>query len=157
MSTIQLFDQAFDPANEISHLTGSNKAMGAIVSFIGTMRDFNEGDQISAMHLEHYPGMTEKALKKIAEEAHQRWQLGDVSVFHRVGLIQPGEPIVLVAVTSPHRGEAFQACEFVIDFLKTRAPFWKKEALPDGERWVNKRDSDHVAAERWTNINSANS
>ena len=157
MSNIKLFEKAFDPAHEISRLTGDNKAMGAIVSFIGTMRDFNEDDEVLTMRLEHYPGMTEKSLKKIADEAKQRWRLGDVSVFHRVGLINPGEPIVLVAVSSVHRGEAFQACEFVIDFLKTQAPFWKKEVLTDGEHWVNERHSDHLAAQRWTKNNEKKS
>jgi molybdopterin synthase catalytic subunit len=157
LSNIKLFEQTFDPAIEISRLTGDNKAMGAIVSFIGTMRDINEGDEVSAMRLEHYPGMTEKSLEKIVDEAQQRWQLGDVSVFHRVGLINPGDPIVLVAVSSPHRGEAFEACEFIIDFLKTRAPFWKKEVLTNGERWVNERDSDQLAAQRWIDNNQSNS
>lgn len=157
MSNIKLFEQTFDPASEISRLTGDNKAMGAIVSFIGTMRDINEGDEVSAMRLEHYPGMTEKSLEKIVDEAQQRWQLGDVSVFHRVGLINPGDPIVLVAVSSPHRGEAFEACEFIIDFLKTRAPFWKKEVLTNGERWVNERDSDQLAAQRWIDNDQASS
>lgn len=156
MPSIKIFEQGFVPAEEIARMTGEDKSMGAIVSFIGTMRDFNEGEAVSTMHLEHYPGMTEKSLEKIADDACQQWELGEVSVFHRVGLITPGDPIVLVAVTSPHRGEAFAACEFIIDFLKTRAPFWKKEVLPNGERWVNERDSDLQAAQRWVDRTKAN-
>ena len=123
--------------------------MGALVSFIGLMRDFNEDAPVSHLVLEHYPGMTEKALAAIAAEAAQRWPLLAIRILHRVGSLAPEDPIVLVAVTASHRGPAFRACEFLIDFLKTRAPFWKKEITPAGERWVAARDTDTAAAGRW--------
>jgi len=113
------------------------------------MRDINEGNAVSTMTLEHYPGMTEKALEKIIAEASGRWDLIGIRVIHRVGELKPKDPIVLVAVTSTHRGEAFQACEFIIDYLKSRAPFWKKENTPEGERWVDARHTDKEAEDRW--------
>jgi molybdopterin synthase catalytic subunit len=119
------------------------------VTFVGLMRDMNEGDRIDRMSLEHYPGMTEKALIAIAEEAAGRWEVKGIRVIHRVGVLKPQDPIVLVAVTGAHRGEAFRACEFLIDYLKTRAPFWKKEITDGGERWVDARATDVDAAERW--------
>ena len=149
MDIIRVQDAPFDPADEISSLSRADKSMGAVVSFIGTMRDINEGESVTSMTLEHYPGMTEKALQQIVAEARERWQLGEVSVIHRVGLIRPSDSIVLVAVTSAHRGEAFDACEYIIDFLKTRAPFWKKENTVSGERWVDARDSDEQVVNEW--------
>jgi molybdopterin synthase catalytic subunit len=149
MDTIEILELAFDPAVEISRLTRADKSMGAMVSFIGTMRDINEGDAVSAMTLEHYPGMTEKALGQIVADARQQWDLGDVTVMHRVGRVEPADPIVLVAVTSKHRGESFDACEYIIDFLKTRAPFWKKELTDKGERWVDAKALDDETASLW--------
>jgi molybdopterin synthase catalytic subunit len=131
-------------------MTRGKKAVGAVASFIGLVRDVNEGSQVGGMTLEHYPGMTEKALDNIVAEAHDRWNIDDALVIHRVGTLEPGDQIVLVVVTSAHRGEAFQACEFLMDYLKTRAPFWKKERTPQGDRWVDARSSDDAAAERWT-------
>jgi molybdopterin synthase catalytic subunit len=123
--------------------------IGAIASFVGLARDLNEGSGVAAMTLEHYPSMTEKALTALVEEARSRWALLDVTVIHRVGRLLPGDSIVLVVVASQHRGEAFAACEFIMDYLKTRAPFWKKEETPEGERWVEARASDDAAAARW--------
>ena len=153
MDQIQIIDEPFSPADEISRLSKANQSMGAVVSFIGTMRDINEGDQVTAMTLEHYPGMTEKALQQIVNEAREKWPVDHVSVIHRVGRILPSDAIVLVAVTSAHRGEAFDACEFIIDFLKTRAPFWKKEETESGSRWVDARESDDHAATQWQEKN----
>ncbi len=146
---ISVQTDAFDPAVEAAQLRKGNPGIGAIVTFLGLMRDINEGDAVSTMTLEHYPGMTEKALEKIVDEAAQRWNLEGIRVIHRVGELLPEDPIVLVMVASRHRGEAFRACEFVIDYLKTRAPFWKKERTAAGERWVDARHSDADAAGRW--------
>jgi len=139
----------FDTAEEERLLREGNPRIGAVVTFQGLMRDINEDDQISTMTLEHYPGMTEKALAAIVEEAGERWDLEGIRVIHRVGELLPEDPIVLVMVASRHRGEAFRACEFVIDYLKTRAPFWKKEQTADGERWVEARHSDRDAEAKW--------
>jgi len=139
----------FDLSTEIAALRAGRAGVGAVVSFVGTVRDINQGTGVSSLTLEHYPGMTDKALEDIVAQATSRWQLDQVLVIHRVGPLQPLDQIVLVAVTSAHRGEAFQACEFVMDWLKTRAPFWKKEATPQGERWVDARESDDAAAARW--------
>ena len=141
---------ALDVTAELAPLLQGDPAIGGVVSFVGLMRDVNQGDPVSKMTLEHYPGMTEKALGAIAEEAASRWDLLRVRVIHRVGDIRPEDPIVLVAVASAHRGEAFQACEFIIDYLKTRAPFWKREQTADGQtRWVEARASDEDAAAVW--------
>jgi molybdopterin synthase catalytic subunit len=140
----------FDIGAEIAGLRRGNPGIGGIASFIGLVRDVNEGDPVHEMVLEHYPGMTEKALEGIVEEAKQRWNLIDVLVVHRVGRLRPLDQIVLVVAASSHRGEAFAACEFVMDYLKTRAPFWKKEQTPEGTRWVDARTSDDAAAERWS-------
>lgn len=140
---------AFDPAREERLLRQDNPRIGAVVTFLGLMRDINDDAQISTMTLEHYPGMTEKALDAIVEEAGERWNLEGIRVIHRVGELLPEESIVLVMVASRHRGEAFRACEFVIDFLKTRAPFWKKEQTSGGERWVEARHSDKDAEAKW--------
>ena len=142
--------EAFDLGAEVNAMSLGRTDIGAIASFVGLARDSNEGSGVQAMTLEHYPGMTEKALAKLVEEAKARWALLDVTVIHRVGRLLPGDPIVLVAVASSHRGEAFAACEFIMDYLKTRAPFWKKEETPQGERWVDARASDDTAAARWT-------
>ncbi|MFI3049029.1 molybdopterin synthase catalytic subunit MoaE [Pseudomonas coronafaciens] len=140
---------AFDPGAEVNALHAANRGIGAVVSFVGYVRDFNDGREVSGMFLEHYPGMTEKALASIAEEAGQRWPLLRVDVLHRVGALEPGEPIVFVGVASAHRQAAFEACDFVMDYLKTRAPFWKRENTPEGPRWVEGRHSDNQAADRW--------
>jgi molybdopterin synthase catalytic subunit len=139
----------FDAGAEITALRGSDPKVGAVASFIGVCRDANDGDAVSTMTLEHYPGMTEKALEKIVAEAKSRWKVMDVLVVHRVGELKPADQIVLVVVTGAHRGEAFAACEFIMDYLKTRAPFWKKEQTPQGARWVEARASDGEAAQRW--------
>ena len=140
---------AFDLGAEVNAMSHGRTDIGAIASFVGLARDHNDGSGVQAMTLEHYPGMTEKALAALVEEARSRWALLDVTVIHRVGRLLPGDPIVLVAVASSHRGDAFAACEFIMDYLKTRAPFWKKEETPAGERWVDARVSDDVAAARW--------
>ncbi|MBW9333373.1 molybdopterin synthase catalytic subunit MoaE [Herbaspirillum sp. RU 5E] len=139
----------FDLSAEVAQLRLANPRVGAVVSFVGTVRDLNEGAAVSAMELEHYPAMTERALEQIVEQAKARWPIFDALVIHRVGPMQPREQIVLVAVTSPHRGEAFAACEFIMDYLKTQAPFWKKEQTPDGARWVDARESDDTALAKW--------
>jgi molybdopterin synthase catalytic subunit len=146
---IRVQSETFDLGAEVDAMRAGRTDIGAIASFVGLARDLNEGSGVAAMTLEHYPGMTEKALAALVDEANSRWTLLDVSVIHRVGRLLPGDPIVLVAVAGSHRGEAFAACEFIMDFLKTRAPFWKKEETPDGERWVEARASDDAAAERW--------
>ena len=140
----------FDAGREIAALTVGRRDVGAVATFVGLVRDLNEGDAVSRMTLEHYPGMTERALEDICAQALARWDLVDLRVVHRVGPLEPGDAIVLVAVSSAHRGEAFAACEFVMDYLKTRAPFWKKEVTPAGERWVEARSSDDDAARRWS-------
>jgi len=139
----------FDAQAEADRLRADDLDVGAVVTFTGTVRDVNEGDAVGALTLEHYPGMTEKALEAIVDEAHARFSVRRILVIHRVGTLAPGDPIVLVAVTAAHRGEAFDACRFVMDYLKTRAPFWKKERTPEGERWVEARASDDEAADRW--------
>jgi molybdopterin synthase catalytic subunit len=147
---VRIQSEDFDSGAEIAILRRSNPAIGAIASFIGLVRDVNSGDRVSELTLEHYPGMTEKALDKIVDEAKARWDVIDVLVIHRVGVLQPTDQIVLVVVAGAHRGQAFAACEFVMDYLKTQAPFWKKEQTADGSRWVEARSSDDAAAERWT-------
>jgi molybdopterin synthase catalytic subunit len=141
--------EAFDLGVEVNAISRQRTDIGAIASFVGLARDINDGSGVTAMTLEHYPGMTEKALAALVDEACARWTLLGVTVIHRVGRLLPGDPIVLVAVASSHRGEAFATCEFIMDALKTRAPFWKKEETPEGERWVDARASDDAAAERW--------
>lgn len=147
---ISVQPSAFDPAAEELAIRSGNPQTGAVVTFLGLMRDINEGDAVSGMTLEHYPGMTEKALAAIVDEAAERWQVDAVRLVHRVGSLRPEDPIVLVSVASRHRGEAFRACEFIIDYLKTRAPFWKKEQTSDGERWVEARHSDDQAESKWS-------
>jgi molybdopterin synthase catalytic subunit len=130
-------------------LRQKNPKVGAVASFVGVVRDLNDGDEVSALTLEHYPGMTERSLEEIVSEAKSRWNIYDALIIHRVGTLLPLDQIVLVLVTSAHRGESFKACEFLMDYLKTRAPFWKKEQTSSGERWVDARTTDSVAAMRW--------
>ena len=139
----------FDVGTELTALRAGDTRVGALASFVGLVRDVNHGVGVSEMTLEHYPGMTEKALTAIVDEAKMRWDIYGALVIHRVGPLKPCDQIVLVAVTSAHRGEAFAACEFIMDYLKTRAPFWKREATAAGTRWVDARESDDSAAERW--------
>jgi molybdopterin synthase catalytic subunit len=145
----------FDVAAEIAALRAQDRRVGAVCSFIGTVRDRNDGNAVSAMELEHYPGMTEKAIEAMIDEAFKRFDIYAARVIHRVGPLLPLDQIVLVVVTSAHRGESFQACEFLMDYLKTQAPFWKKEQTPEGARWVDARVSDDAALARW-GISSGN-
>ena len=147
--TIRVQAHAFDPGHELNAMHQQQLGIGAVVSFVGYVRDFNDGHEVAGLFLEHYPGMTEKALAAIVREAEGRWPLLKVEVIHRVGDLPPGEPIVFVGCASSHRGAAFNACEFIMDYLKTRAPFWKKETTPEGPRWVEGRHSDQEAAGRW--------
>jgi molybdopterin synthase catalytic subunit len=148
---VQLED--FDLTREVAELRAAQGAraaqIGAIATFIGTVRDINDGSGVSSLTLEHYPGMTEKSLEDIVKQARGRWDIFDALVIHRVGTLQPLDQIVLVVTVGAHRGEAFAACEFIMDYLKTQAPFWKKEATPAGERWVEARASDDAAAAKW--------
>jgi molybdopterin synthase catalytic subunit len=146
---IRVQTEDFDLSTEVAALRSRQPQVGAVVTFIGTVRDMNEGDQVSEMELEHYPGMTERALEDIVAQARSRWPLFDALVIHRVGPLKPLEQIVLVAVSAAHRGEAFAACEFIIDYLKTQAPFWKKEQTPQGARWVDARVTDDQALAKW--------
>jgi molybdopterin synthase catalytic subunit len=139
----------FDVGAEIRALRGADPRVGAVASFVGVVRDVNDGDAVSRLFLEHYPGMNERELEKICAEARARWEILDTLVVHRVGEMAPTDQIVLVVVTGGHRGEAFAACEFIMDYLKTRAPFWKREDTPAGQRWVDARASDDDAAARW--------
>ncbi|MEK9917259.1 MAG: molybdopterin synthase catalytic subunit MoaE [Betaproteobacteria bacterium] len=149
MSSVRVQTEDFDVSAEMLTLRKRNPKIGAVASFVGVVRDLNDGDSVSTLTLEHYPGMTEKSLEAIVQQAKERWDIYDALIVHRVGTMRPLDQIVLVIVTSAHRGESFQACEFLMDFLKTRAPFWKKEVTPEGERWVDARSSDDVAAKRW--------
>lgn len=146
---VSIQTEDFDVSAELAALRGGDARVGAVCSFIGTVRDRNEGAAVASMELEHYPGMTEKALQQIVADAKTRWDICDALVIHRVGPLLPLDQIVLVAVTSRHRGTAFAACEFIIDYLKTEAPFWKKEQTPEGARWVDARDSDAQALDKW--------
>lgn len=147
--SVSVQQEDFDIATEIAALTRGRHQVGALATFTGLVRDMNDGSGVQAMTLEHYPGMTETALEEIVEQARGRWDVDGIRVIHRFGRLMPGDQIVFVAVTSAHRGESFAACEFIMDFLKTRAPFWKREETPQGARWVDARDSDDSAAERW--------
>ena len=153
MIAISVQTADFDVADTLKKMRAARKDIGAIVHFVGLVRDLNLGDAVSTLTLEHYPAMTEKALTTIAEAAQTRWDIMEVQVIHRVGTLQPGDQIVLVAVSSAHRGDAFQACEFVMDYLKTEASFWKKEATPEGERWVDAKASDDQMRDRWQQRN----
>lgn len=149
MDQVVVSQQPLDSASILAGLLAADNCSGAVTSFCGKMRDFNLGDRVQGMYLEHYPGMTERALQGIISEARRHWTLNDVLLHHRVGQLQPGEQIVLVAVSAEHRDEAFRACEFIIDYLKTRAPFWKKEQTGDGDRWLEERAADRAAFRRW--------
>ena len=142
-------EQDFDVGAELAALAAGDPGVGGIASFVGRVRGSGDGDAVTGMTLEHYPAMTRKALEDIVAQAAARWVLRDVVVIHRVGTLEPGDRIVLAAVASAHRGDAFAACEFIMDYLKTQAPFWKKERSPAGERWVEARASDAAAARRW--------
>ncbi|WP_437884149.1 molybdopterin synthase catalytic subunit MoaE [Pseudomonas sp. LRF_L74] len=147
--SIRIQAEPFDPGAELNALHAANLGIGAVASFTGYVRDFNDGDEVAGLFLEHYPGMTEKSLDKIIRDAEARWPLLRVEVLHRVGALLPGEPIVFVGTASTHRQAAFDACNFIMDFLKSRAPFWKREDTAQGPRWVEGRASDQAALERW--------
>jgi len=147
---IRIQETDFDLTNEVKVLRKDDPRVGAVVTFVGTVRDLNDGSQVQGMTLEHYPGMTEKSLEEIIVQARTRWDLYKTLVIHRVGPLLPEDQIVLVAVTSAHRGEAFAACEFIMDYLKTAAPFWKKEETPEGSKWVDARVTDDAAMARWS-------
>ncbi len=146
---VRIQAEDFDLSAEISQLRASNAQVGAVASFIGIARDMNEGSDVQMLTLEHYPGMTEKVLSGLIEQAKQRWDIFDALIIHRIGTLKPQDQIVLVAVTSRHREAAFSACECIMDFLKTKAPFWKKEQSSTGARWVDAKESDDQAAQRW--------
>ena len=148
---IRIQAQDFDLSTEVQRLRENDARVGAIVTFVGAVRDMNDGSEVKGMTLEHYPGMTEKSLEEIIKQAKGRWDLYKTLVIHRVGPLLPEDQIVLVAVTSAHRGEAFAACEFIMDYLKTAAPFWKKEETPTGSKWVDARVTDDAAMARWKN------
>ena len=146
---VRVQEADFDVSAELDALCLGRADVGAVATFVGLVRDVNDGTSVGGMTLEHYPGMTERAIEVIIAEAKTRWNIFDATVIHRVGALKPRDRIVLVAVCGGHRGESFGACEFIMDFLKTRAPFWKKEVTPQGERWVEAKTSDDVAAARW--------
>ena len=154
--TVRVQQEDFDLGREVDALTRDNPKIGAVASFIGLVRDMSDGRGVAEMTLEHYPGMTEHALQDIVAQARARWDLADVRVIHRYGRLAPGDRIVLVLVAGAHRNETFAACEFIMDYLKTRAPFWKKEQTPQGARWVEARKSDDQAAQRWGEEAGAN-
>jgi len=147
--SVRIQHEDFDAGAEIGRLRAGDPRVGAVASFVGVARDRNDGAAVSSLVLEHYPGMTEKAIEAIVNQAKARWSVFEILVIHRIGELKPLEQIVLVVVTSSHRGDAFAACEFVMDYLKTEAPFWKKETTPAGERWVDARGSDELARRRW--------
>jgi molybdopterin synthase catalytic subunit len=147
--TVRVQTEDFDLSTEVAALRAQNPKVGAVACFVGTVRDLNEGSTVEAMELEHYPGMTEKSLETIVAATRERWPGTEVLIVHRVGRLYPLDQIVLVATTSAHRGNAFASCEFVMDYLKTHAPFWKKEKTEQGERWVDARVTDDAALERW--------
>ena len=149
MSRVSIQTQDFNLAVEVDALKKDDKRIGAVCTFTGTVRDRNDGSNVSSMELEHYPGMTEKAIEAMIDEACLRFDIYGARVVHRVGLLKPLDQVVMVAVTSAHRGESFKACEFLMDYLKTQAPFWKKEQTPDGARWVDARVTDDAALAKW--------
>ena len=149
MPRVRVQEADFDTGRELDALTNGRADVGALASFVGLVREENDGSAVRGMSLEHYPGMTEKALEDICAQAMQRWRLIDALVIHRIGALRPGDRIVLVGVTSAHRGDAFEACEFLVDWLKTKAPFWKLEETPAGEKWVGSHEGDDAAAARW--------
>ena len=146
---VRIQHEDFDAGAEIARLRAGDPRIGAVASFVGVARDRNDGRAVATMALEHYPGMTERAIEAIVAQAKARWQVFEILVIHRIGELKPLDQIVLVVVTSSHRGDAFAACEFVMDYLKTEAPFWKKEVTPEGTRWVDARESDEAAKRRW--------
>lgn len=146
---VRIQHEDFDISTEIATLRAARRDVGAVASFVGIVRDVNEGANVAGMTLEHYPGMTERSIQTIIDEAVSRWAIFEALVIHRIGKLRPQDQIVLVIVTGLHRGDAFAACEFIMDYLKTQAPFWKKEQTPQGDRWVDSRDSDDKAAARW--------
>ncbi len=154
--TVSIQTQDFDVSQELAALRTGDARVGAVCTFVGTVRERNDGSAVASMELEHYPGMTEKSITTMMEEAQKRFDIYAARVIHRVGLLHPEDQIVMVAVTSAHRGESFQACEFLMDYLKTQAPFWKKEVTPGGARWVDARVSDDQALARW-GITASNS
>ena len=147
--SVSIQTEDFDVSYELAQLRANDARVGAVCSFVGTVRERNEGSDVSSMELEHYPGMTEKSITAMMEEAAKRFDIFGARVIHRIGDLMPGDQIVWVGVTSAHRGQSFQACEFLIDYLKTQAPFWKKEQTPSGARWVDARVSDDDALSRW--------
>ena len=147
--TVQIQTADFDLTQEVAQLRHNDAGVGAVCAFVGTVRDRNDGSSVASLELEHYPGMTESSIQAMMSQAQARFDIRAARVIHRVGLLQPQDQIVLVAVTSAHRGESFQACEFLMDYLKTQAPFWKKEVTPEGARWVDARVSDDQALARW--------
>lgn len=149
MRAISIQQADFDLSAEVAALRVADGQVGAVATFVGTVRDRNDGAGVSAMELEHYPGMTERAIDAMVTEAHRRFDIRGVRVIHRVGALRQGDQIVLVAVSAAHRRDAFQACEFLMDYLKTQAPFWKKEQTSEGARWVDARVSDDAALARW--------
>ena len=149
VARVSIQAQDFDLADEIAALRKNDKRVGAVCSFIGTVRDRNDGLSVQSMELEHYPGMTRKAIEAMIDEAMARFDIFGARIVHRVGLLQPLDQVVMVAVTSAHRGQSFQACEFLMDYLKTQAPFWKKEETSEGSRWVDARISDDAALAKW--------
>ncbi len=149
ISRVAIQARDFNLADEIDTLRRNDPRVGAVCAFVGTVRDHSDGAPVASMELEHYPGMTERSIEAMIDEAQRRFDIHGVRVIHRIGLLQPLDQIVLVAVTSAHRGQSFQACEFLMDYLKTQAPFWKKEQTPDGSRWVDARVSDDAALARW--------
>jgi len=149
VTEVRVQSEDFDLGAEVARLRAGDPRIGAVVSFVGTVRDMNDGDQVAELELEHYPGMTERSLEDIVEQARARWPLYGALVVHRIGPMKPQEQIVLVAASAAHRGEAFAACEFIMDYLKTDAPFWKKEQTPNGARWVDARSSDDTAKAKW--------
>ncbi|MCM5681060.1 molybdopterin synthase catalytic subunit MoaE [Schlegelella sp. S2-27] len=154
-SRVSIQTEDFDLSAEVAQLRAGDTGVGAVAAFVGTVRDVSEGQGVQRMELEHYPGMTEKSIEAMIDEAQQRFRIRAARVIHRVGALAPADQIVMVAVTSAHRGDAFQACEFLMDYLKTQAPFWKKEHTPEGARWVDARSSDDAALARW-GIHAAN-
>jgi molybdopterin synthase catalytic subunit len=154
--TVSIQTQDFDVSQELAALRAGDARVGAVCAFLGTVRERNDGSAVASMELEHYPGMTEKSISAMMDEAQKRFDIYAARVIHRVGLLHPEDQIVWVAVTSAHRGESFKACEFLMDYLKTQAPFWKKEVTPEGARWVDARVSDDQALSRW-GIDATNS
>ena len=155
LNRVSIQTEDFNLSTEVDALRRDDKRVGAVCSFVGTVRDRNDGASVSSMELEHYPGMTEKAIEAMIDEAAKRFNIFGARVVHRIGLLQPLDQVVLVAVTSAHRGESFKACEFLMDYLKTQAPFWKKEQTPEGARWVDARVTDDTALAKW-GITAAN-